>query len=209
MPPRRSTAAAHSGRATRPAPVRRVGIVDVHPAEPLARRPIDPRIRDLDDRVGAPLGLVEVRRRADFGDLVVVRHRSRRLRPNRFSKHERADEGARGEAERLQPRRHRGNVRPESIANVVADAVLVGIQAGEDRRVRGQRQDGRRVREREARAMGGQPIEVRCRGRPAVGAERVGAQRVDRHEQDVLVRSGRSTKACSRHHHQPPPRSRR
>ena len=51
----------------------------------------------------------------------------------------------------------------------------------------GQRHDGVRVREREPRAAGGQAIEVRRLRRAAVRRQRVGAQRVDRDEQDVLV----------------------
>ena len=47
------------------------------------------------------------------------------------------------------------------------------------------------VREREARAVARQSIEVRRPRLPAVRRQRVGAQRVDGHEQDVLLRVGR------------------
>ena len=44
-----------------------------------------------------------------------------------------------------------------------------------------------RVREGEARAARGEPIEVRRLRRAAVRRQRVGAQRVDRDEQDVDI----------------------
>ena len=56
--------------------------------------------------------------------------------------------------------------------------------------MRRQRHDGVRVREREARAVRRQAIEIRRPRRPAVRRQRVGAQRVDGDEQDVLIRGG-------------------
>ena len=54
--------------------------------------------------------------------------------------------------------------------------------------MRRQRDDGLRVREREPDPGGGQRVDVRRARRPAVAAERVAAQRVDRDQQDVAVR---------------------
>lgn len=51
------------------------------------------------------------------------------------------------------------------------------------------------MRGRESQAVGRQPIEVRRRRLAAVGAERVGAQRIDRDEQDVLIRVARERDA--------------
>jgi len=67
--------------------------------------------------------------------------------------------------------------------------MLKGILAGEDARVRRQREDGVRVREIEEDTVAREPIEGGCRDRAAVRAERVSAQRVDRDEQNVLIRN--------------------
>ena len=53
--------------------------------------------------------------------------------------------------------------------------------------MRRERHDRVRVREREPGAARGQPVEVRRLRPPAVRPERIGAQGVDGHEQDVLI----------------------
>ena len=65
--------------------------------------------------------------------------------------------------------------------------MLVGQQAAENRRVRRQRDDGMGVREGEARAVARESIQVRRLRRAAVRRQRVGPERVDGHEQDVLI----------------------
>ena len=66
-----------------------------------------------------------------------------------------------------------------------------GRPSRENRRVRHERDDGVRVGEREARPVGRQRVERRRRDWSAVGRQHVGAQRVDRDEQDVLIGIGR------------------
>jgi hypothetical protein len=68
--------------------------------------------------------------------------------------------------------------------------VLERILSGRDARVRRQRDDGVCVREVETDAFGREPIERRRRSGPAVGTQRVCAERVDRDQQNVLTGDG-------------------
>jgi hypothetical protein len=77
--------------------------------------------------------------------------------------------------------------RREPVAGVVADTVFVRVTARQDARVRGQRDNGVRVRELEPCALRGQTIEVRRECTSAVRAHHIGAQRVDGHEQHVAI----------------------
>jgi len=83
--------------------------------------------------------------------------------------------------------RHRRDLGRESVAWIVADAVLEGQQPGQDAGMRGERDDGVGVSEIEAEPSSGQSVEIGSGGPAAVGPERVGAQGVYRDEQDVLV----------------------
>ena len=100
---------------------------------------------------------------------------------------EAADERAGGEPLPLQQRRRGRLLRIEAVAGVVADAVLVRIQARQHARMRHERDDGVGVREAEARAARRQLIEVGRRRAPAIRPERVGAQRVDGDQEDVAI----------------------
>ena len=117
-----------------------------------------------------------------------------------------ADERGGRESLRLEQCRGRRPRRRESIARVVADAVLVRIAARENRRVRDERDDGVRVGEVEAGAARGQLVQVGGRCAAAARAECVGAPCIDRHEQHIAVgvdveREGRSP--------EPPPHAER
>ena len=92
--------------------------------------------------------------------------------------------------------------RIERKDDVVADAVDGRVQAGEDRGVRGARERHRALGLLEPDAAGGQGIQGRGRGLPvAVDADVIGAQRVDRDEQQVRPRrpTPREPVACESH----------
>ena len=167
--------------------VRRVGIEYVHPREELRGLAADPIDRAPGDHVRGPLGHRERHITFEFGYLVVVDvEAGRQAEPLREG--EAADEGAGRKPQGLESRRERPGPVLDAIAAVVAHAVLVRKLPGQDGGVGGQRHDRVRVRERKARAARGQPIEVRRGGTAAVRPKRVGAQRVDGDEEDVLVR---------------------
>ena len=167
--------------------VRRVGIEDVHPREKLRGLPADPVDRAPGDHVRGSLGHRERDVAFQFRDLIVIDVEAGR-QPEAFREREPADERAGRKTQRLQSCRERLGAILDAIAAVVAHSVLVRKLPGEDRRVGGQRDDRMRMGKREARAPGGQPIEVRRGGAAAVRSEGVGAQSVDCDEQDVLVR---------------------
>ena len=133
----------------------------------------------------------------ELGHLIVVDVEARR-QAEALREREPADERAGGEARRLEPRGQRRGAVLDAEPAVVAHAVLVRQPAGEDRRVRRQRHDRVRVREGKPRAARSQPVEVRRLRAPAVRRQRVGAQRVDGDEQDVLigVRLEQESAAC-------------
>src|SRR4051812_30609373 len=66
--------------------------------------------------------------------------------------------------------------------------MLKRISTGEDAGVRTERGHRMRVRKPEPHALGRPPIERRRRRRPAVTTQRIGAQRVDGDEENVLMR---------------------
>ena len=74
----------------------------------------------------------------------------------------------------------------QRIADVLADTVNRGVDAGHDRAVRGESEGHRRHRVLEQDALAREPVEMRrldlC---VAVAAQTVGAQRIDRHQDDV------------------------
>ncbi len=194
--PRRRTGRSGSGARTPPAAgTARADRRRAPSANHLAGLRADPVERGRDDRVGAALRQREVDGAAGFADPVVVDVEAG-VQTEALIEREPADERAGREAERLQPRRQRVGLRLDPIAVVVADAVLVGIGAGQDAGVRRQRDDGVRVREGEARAARGERVEVRRAGAAAVGRQRIGAQRVDGDEEDVAVRIGRDDEPC-------------
>ena len=128
------------------APVRRLR---ADPAlEPAAR--VVPGPLKLPDRLGGVARLdgivVEVEALADSGPAV---------------ENDRRDGAARRVPARLQPRREGRVVLAETVSEVVAHAVLIGKQPGEERRVRWQRQGHVRDRVVEDDRVGGQAVEVR------------------------------------------------
>ena len=165
---------------------RGVGIVDVHPREPPAALCRQPLQRRADDLVGATLAERELGGARHLVQPVVVNTETGVQAELRVER-ERADERAGREPLGAQARGERLGAGGHPEAAVVANAMLKGIQAGQDADVRGQRDDGMRMREVVADAIGGQGVEVRRRGAPPVGAKRVGPQRVDRDEQHVLI----------------------
>ena len=172
--------------------VRRVGIEDVHPLEErrawLALLVGEPRARERHDGRRRALGHDELGRLARLAEPVVVDVEAG-VQPEARVQRKRADEGARRVAGLLEQRGDRRRARGEPVAAVLAHAVLVRVFARQDAGVRGQRERRLRVREGEAHAFRGEPVERgRARG-AAVAAERVGAERVDRDEQDVLARN--------------------
>ena len=166
--------------------VRRVRIEHVHPGEEAIRGLADPVDRTRDDLVTSAFRHREADVSLELGDLIVV-HVEPRREPEALRQRKPADERARGKARRLKARGERGRAILDAKAAVVAHAMLVRQPAGEDGGVRRKRHDGVRVREREARPARGEPVEVRRLRAPTVRTERIGPERVDGHEQDVLI----------------------
>jgi hypothetical protein len=146
---------------------------------------IDPLQRRGHDRVRGPFALALLDRGAAAESIVVPIESDVQAEPP--VERESADEGTGRETASLQLGGQRRPLRVESIAGVVPDSVLVRVAAAENARVRGQRDDGVRVSEGEARATGGQPIEIRCHGAAAIRAEHVSPQRVDGDQQHVAI----------------------
>ena len=169
--------------------VRRVRIEHVHPREPLVRLRSRPGERRRDDGVGAALGEREVHGAAGLADAVVVDVEAG-VEAEALIERETADEGAGGKAEALQPRGQRRGPGPDPVAVVVAHAVLVGIRAGQEARMRRQRDDRVRVGEGEPRAARGERFEARRAGAAAVDGNRIRSERVDGDEEHVAVAVG-------------------
>src|SRR4029077_19504129 len=89
-----------------------------------------------------------------------------------------ADEGAGRDPRRLQQRGNRDRAGPHPVAAVIANAVLVGVEPGEDARVRRAGEHGVRVREIATGAARAGRVEVRRTRGPAVAAQGVRAQSV-------------------------------
>jgi hypothetical protein len=100
----------------------------------------------------------------------------------------RADERRRLKPRVLQQRRQRLRIGWQPVSTVVADAVLKRIPPREHAGVGAQRGDGVGVRELETHALRGEPVERRRRRRSAIAAQRVGAQRVDGDQENILRR---------------------
>jgi hypothetical protein len=120
-----------------------VGIEQVHPDEHAARVDAEPGPRRLGHGVPAPLReLVAHARRLPHR--VVVRVEPAR-EPEAPGQREAAEERARGQAARPQRLRERRCPRTEREGAVAAHAMCGGQEAGQDRRVRGERDRGRGV----------------------------------------------------------------
>ena len=74
--------------------------------------------------------------------------------------------------------------RSRKVSRVLVDAVAGGIEAGHDRGVGGKRLGDGRVRPAESEASRGEGVERRRFASARFGADRVGAGRVQRHQQD-------------------------
>ena len=96
-----------------------------------------------------------------------------------------AHESRRGETPLVQRRRERRQiVRQRELFG--HHAVLARIETGEQRGVGGKRPGGGRVGLLEENALGGEPVqERRSRARVAVGSQVIGAQRVERDQQEI------------------------
>ncbi len=147
----------------------------------------DPRAREGDDGRRGTFGHDEVRRRAGFTDAIVI-HIEALIQSEPRVQRERADERGGRVAGRFEQGRGRARIVRQTVTAVLAQAVLEGIRAGEDARVRRQRQHRVRVCEIETHARRGERIERRRRRGAAVTPQHVRAQRVDRDQEDVLSR---------------------
>ena len=172
------------------------------------RLPFQPLHRLRDDEVAPFLNRIE-KPRVVLADLEAVGVVIETARQTRLA---REDDGRdeRGRGEPAAPERlcNERNVRREGRGDIVADAVLGRVPAGEHRDVRRacQRDVGGRVRR--PRAFAREPVDVRCLDvRRPVDPEAIRAQRIDRDEQDV--RRGRRTRrrlrarAARREHDRP------
>ena len=167
--------------------VARMRVENVNPGEPLALLSGDPLPRRRDDRLGPSLGESEVTLRHLTSTHIVVSVESLRqaeLPVQWKGSHERS----RRQTVLLRQLGDGDGLVVEPEAGVVADAVLEWIASGHDARVRGQGDDGVRVREREADTLGREAIEIRCGGPATVASERIPAEGVDRDEKNILIR---------------------
>jgi hypothetical protein len=149
----------------------------------------DPSARQRNYRRRWALGHDEFGRRPGIAEAVVVDIETPVEAKTRVQR-ETGDERRRSIARLFQHRRRGTGVRRQSVAAVVAQAMLKRVLAGENAGVRRQRDHRVRVGEVEPNALGRQAIERRRRGRAAVAAKRVGAKRIDGDEQDVLLGYG-------------------
>ena len=174
--------------------VRRVRVVEMHPREEARRgRRVEPRKRaigdlvrrPLDARRGLPLRLVEI-------EVVDIRVEPLRNAPPAIQDIG-ADEPAGPKPCRREPLGERRLTRVELEPAVVADAVLRRVLRREQRRVRRQRERHGGHRLLEDHTARGDAIEVRRLAvLRAVGAEAVGARRVERDQQQVEVARARA-----------------
>ncbi len=181
--------------------VREVRLVEVHPREPGRCRArlagacgaalAHPLECGGDGRRRRALGHAEGDVGFALGEAVVVDVEAARQAEAGVER-EGADEGAGAIAARVEQRRERVGGGRETEAGVFADAVAERIDAREDVGVRRQRHDRRGVGLIEADAGGGEAVDPGGGDRAvAVGADRVGAQRVDGDEEDVARRGPR------------------
>ncbi len=180
---------------TRPEGLRRIGrrvrVEQVHPHEdgPRGGRLPQPRQRRGHRLVSAAFDVGGPRRVVAAREPVVVdRKATTEAEPVVHRKP--GHEGCRLVAGLREPLGDRGHVGAENEPGVVANPMAQRRQAGENRRVRGQRQRnvGHGVRKPDAPRR--QRVDHWRRRAPiAVAAQMVRAERVDRHEQDVGVRA--------------------
>ena len=174
--------------------VRRVRIVEMHPRKrPLAPVAFEPCRRVGDRDVAAFFQDVEearlVRRVGaeieTIGELVEPARQTGLRR-----QHDRRHESGGIESGGLERLRHRRHIRGQRARDVVADAVLRRIEAGEDRDVRRPRDRCVHRRVERQRAFARDPIEVRRRDiAAAVAPEPIGAQCVDGDDENVTRRA--------------------
>ena len=172
--------------------VGRVRVVEVDPGEELLRlHALEPLEREVHHLVALLLDGAEVHdlvlRQVEAVGVVVEALADPPLRVQ----HPGPDEGARRPATLPQALGERRQLLLDEEAAVVADTVPRRDEPGEDRRVRGQgeRHRGRGLLEQDA--LGRQRVDVRRLDAPEpVAAQAVGAQRVERDDDDVQVRRG-------------------
>ena len=169
-----------------------VRIVVVRPEEegPLAL--LEPGQRRVGDRLGVALVVAADVRRARRAHLVVVVLEAP-FQPVVLRQHHGGDHRARFVALLVETLGQGGDVLGEAEDPVVSDAVPGRRAPGEDRRVGGQGQRGRRDGGLEEHAAGGQRVQGGSRRVLApVGSHPVRAQCVDGHQQDVRTRGHRA-----------------
>jgi hypothetical protein len=168
--------------------VRSVRVVEVHPREERPRLLADPGLGGGRDLAAAPLGLQDGGALHVALDAVVVAVEAAR-ETEAPVQHVRADERAGRVPARLQHGRERPGLRGEHVRPVVVHAVVRRLQPGEDRRVGRQGQRHRRPGVLHHEALGRQRVDLRRPARTrAVDAHPVGAQRVDRDQEDARRR---------------------
>ena len=163
-----------------------VGVVRVVEMEPEEERRVVQSAKPFDRgrcrAVAAPLELYAV--------VVHVEAASEAVPP---IQHERADERTRAVSTIVQHGRERWNRRGQRKVAVVADAVREWIGAGQQARVRGQRNRRGRDRTLEQHALARELIDPPCaRLLISVRANMIGARRIERNQQDVRTRRTRS-----------------
>jgi hypothetical protein len=161
-----------------------VGLVDVDPAERgCGALAVEPTARGGDRLRARPLLHEAGGVGAPIAEAVVVGVEAA-VQAEAGVERKGAHEGAGAEAAGLEQCGQRVGAGGEAEAGVVADAVLEGVAAGEYVGVGRQRHDVLRVASLETHAHRGEPVERRrARSGPSIGAEGVGAQRVDGDEQ--------------------------
>ena len=167
--------------------VRRVRVVEVDPAEEaLVLDLVEPGERLVGDLVARPIDAAE-RERLVLAEIEVVEVGLEPLRDAPLVvEHVGADESAGVEAARLEPLGQRRLAVVEEEAAVVAHAVRGRILAGEDRRVRRERERRRRDRLLEEHALARHAIDGRRLDAVVpVRVDVIGARRVERDEQEV------------------------
>ena len=164
-----------------------VGVVHVHPHEPfLSLVGLPPPDRGLEHRCGRPLLQLEIKRYGAFAVVVVVDLEALIEAVARVERRG-ADERAGRVAQAAQHRRNGLVLRVESKPGVLAHAVLIGIEPGQDVGVRRQGDDVLRVRVGEDDPFGRHAIEERrLHARVAGETDGIRAPGVDGDEDDVF-----------------------
>ena len=142
---------------------------------------------ELNDAIGRSLGEGERDRTGLAADAVVVDVEAAAQTEARVE-NERADECAGAVPRVTQDRRERRHVRSHSRRAVVVNAVRRGHESGQDRGMSRQRQRNVGMRARETDTAGREAVERRRQRAASVGADAIGAQRIDGDEQHVRSR---------------------